>query len=258
MDAASRSVLVTGGAGGLGRVLARTFAEAGYAVAITGRTETRLKSTADEIRRRGGTVRYFVCDVTSQSDVERLERDILRDLGSLQILLNNAGIARAARFLDMSHALWQEILQTNLTGAYNCSRVFLPGMIRDKWGRIINIASTAAKVGYPYVAAYTASKHGILGLTRALALETARSGITVNAICPGYLNNERTRDNARRMAEETGRREEDILGLFAATAPQNRLIEPEEVASLALLLAGDKCAAITGQAINIDGGTVMI
>jgi NAD(P)-dependent dehydrogenase (short-subunit alcohol dehydrogenase family) len=154
--------------------------------------------------------------------------------------------------------LWEEILQTNLTGAYNCCKLFLGGMLQARWGRIINIASTTAKVGYPYVTAYTASKHGVLGLTRSLALETARRGVTVNAICPGYLNNELTHENARRMAKQTGKKVEDILALFAASAPQKRLIEPEEVASLALLLAGEKSAGITGQAINVDGGAVMV
>jgi NAD(P)-dependent dehydrogenase (short-subunit alcohol dehydrogenase family) len=238
--------------------MARSFAGAGHDVVICGRNEKSLESSAAEIGRHGGAVRYFVCDVTRKTDVEHLAGEIGRQLGALQVLINNAGIARAAGFLEMSDGLWEEILQTNLTGAYNCCKVFLGGMLQAGWGRIINIASTTAKVGYPYVTAYTASKHGVLGLTRSLALETARAGVTVNAICPGYLNNELTHENARRMAERTGKKVEDIIALFAASAPQKRLIEPEEVASLALLLAGEKSAGITGQAINIDGGAVMV
>ena len=257
MDRGRRLVLVTGGGGGLGRALALTFAGAEYGVVICGRNEKALESGAAEISRHGGAVHYFACDVARKTDVERLAGVISRQLGTVHVLINNAGIARAAGFLEMSDGLWEEILQTNLTGAYNCCKVFLAGMLQAGWGRIINIASTTAKVGYPYVTAYTASKHGVLGLTRSLALETARRGVTVNAICPGYLNNELTRENARRMAERTGKRVEDILARFAASAPQNRLIEPEEVASLALLLAGEKSAAITGQAINVDGGAVM-
>jgi len=134
----------------------------------------------------------------------------------------------------------------------------LPGMIQNNWGRIINIASTTAKVGYSHVTAYTASKHGLLGLTRSLALETARQGITVNAICPGYVDDERTHENARVMAEKTGKRVEEILKVFAASAPQNRLIDPDEVASLALLMASEKLRGMTGQAINVDGGAVMV
>src|SRR5207344_1110776 len=132
---------------------------------------------------------------------------------------------------------WDQTLDTNLTGAYNCCKVFLPAMVEAKWGRIINIASTTAKVGYSHVTAYTASKHGLLGLTRSLALETGRFGVTVNAICPGYIDDERTRDNARIMADKTGKSVDDILKAFASSAPQKRLIEAEEVASLACLIA---------------------
>jgi NAD(P)-dependent dehydrogenase (short-subunit alcohol dehydrogenase family) len=258
MNRGKRLVLVTGGGGGLGRALAQTFAAAEYGIVISGRNEKSLESSAKEIRRQGGAVNYFVCDVTRKADVEYLAGEINRQLGAVDVLINNAGIARAAGFLEMSDGLWNEILQTNLTGAYNCCKVFLPSMLQAAWGRIINIASTTAKVGYPYVTAYTASKHGMLGLTRSLALETARRGVTVNAICPGYLNTELTRENARRMAERTGKTAEDVLALFAASAPQNRLIEPDEVAALAVLLAGEKSAAITGQAISVDGGAVMV
>jgi NAD(P)-dependent dehydrogenase (short-subunit alcohol dehydrogenase family) len=254
----NRIVLVTGGSGGLGRVLARAFAQDGNHVIISGRHEQALQNAAAEIGRDGLSVDYFLCDVTRKEHVENLANNIRERLGTVQVLINNAGVARAASFLEMPGSLWEEILTTNLTGTYNCCRVFLATMLQLGWGRIINIASTTAKVGYPFVTAYTASKHGVLGLTRALALETARRGVTVNAICPGYLNNELTHDNARRMAEKTGKTVDDILTLFAASAPQQRLIEPEEVASLALLLTGERSGGITGQAINVDGGAVMV
>jgi NAD(P)-dependent dehydrogenase (short-subunit alcohol dehydrogenase family) len=196
--------------------------------------------------------------VTHRDEVQTLGARV-RDLwGETQILVNCAGIAQAMRFIDMTDKLWDRAVETNLTGAYNCCKVFLPGMARSRWGRIINIASTAAKVGYPHVAAYTSSKHGLLGLTRSLALETARQGITVNAICPGYVDDERTHENARLMAEKTGKTVEEILNLFAASAPQNRLIAPGEVAALAVFLASAKLAGMTGQAINVDGGAVMV
>jgi NAD(P)-dependent dehydrogenase (short-subunit alcohol dehydrogenase family) len=158
----------------------------------------------------------------------------------------------------MEDRLWDEILRVNLTGTYHSCKAFLPGMIDRGWGRIINIASTTAKVAYSHVSAYTASKHGVLGLTRSLALETAKLGVTVNAICPGYVDTESTRENARRMAEKTGKPVEQILKLFADSAPQKRLIAPEEVAGLALMLASEKSGGITGQAINVDGGAVMV
>jgi NAD(P)-dependent dehydrogenase (short-subunit alcohol dehydrogenase family) len=166
-------------------------------------------------------------------------------------------VAKAAGFLEMPDSLWNEILATNLTGTYNCCKVFLPAMIEAGWGRIINIGSTTSKVGYPHVAAYVSSKHGLVGLTRVLALETARKGITVNTICPGYLDDELTHANARRMAEKTGKTVEQILAMFAGTAPQQRLIAPEEVAEFALLLASERMAGMTGQAISIDGGATM-
>ena len=192
-----------------------------------------------------------------REEVQRLRIAIQELWGDVQILVNNAGIASAVGFADMSDETWDRTLDTNLTGAYNCCKMFFPAMIEAKWGRIVNIASTTAKVGYSHVTAYAASKHGLLGLTRSLALETARQGVTVNAICPGYVDDERTRENARIMAEKTGKSVNDILKIFAASAPQNRLIEAGEVASLVSFIATPQMSGMTGQAINVDGGAVM-
>ena len=255
---AGKIVIITGGSGGLGAAFAEAFAAEDCRVVLTARDQDKLDVSAARIARKGGQVLALACDVARRDQVHALAGRIIAAWGAAQILINNAGIARAARFLDMPDELWDETLETNLTGAYNCCKVFLPGMIQSKWGRIINIASTTAKVGYPYVTAYTASKHGLLGLTRSLALETARQGITVNAICPGYVDDERTRENARIMAGKTGKNTAEILNLFAASAPQNRLIAPAEVASLAVLIASEKLSAMTGQAVNVDGGAVMV
>ncbi len=251
-------VAVTGASGGLGAELAMAFAAQGCRVALASRNQERLRTVSDKISRKGGQALALSCDVTRREEVKRLETEIRTNWGSAQILVNNAGIARALRFVDMADAEWDEILDTNLTGAYNCCKAFLPAMIESGWGRIINIASTTAKVGYPYVTAYVASKHGLLGLTRSLALETARLGVTVNAICPGYVDDERTRENAKIMAAKTGKNTDEILQLFAASAPQKRLIAPVEVASLALFVASEHCGGMTGQAINVDGGAVMV
>lgn len=253
----SKVVLVTGGSGGLGRAIARSFAGAGFSVVITARSAERLKGAAHEISSDDAAVVALPCDIAQKEQVEALREKICSEMGIVQILINNAGLAQAVSFLDMDDKLWDETLKINLTGTYYCCKVFLPGMIAAGWGRIINIASTTAKVAYSHVAAYTASKHGVLGLTRALALEAARLGVTVNAICPGYLNTERTRENAQRMAEKTGKNAQDILDVFARSSPQKRFIEPEEVANLALLLASDAMGGMTGQAINVDGGAVM-
>lgn len=250
-------VLVTGGSGGLGKAMAGAFAAKGQRVVITGRDEAKLNAAAAEMSANRVQVMPLPCDVTKREQVKSLAEKIAAQTGTVQILINNAGLARAAKLTDMPDELWDETLATNLTGAYNCCKVFLPAMIKAKWGRIINIASTTAKVGYSHVTAYSASKHGLLGLTRSLALETAALGVTVNAICPGYIDDERTRENARLMAEKTGKSADDILRLFASSAPQNRLISADEVASLALLLASERLAGMTGQAINVDGGAVM-
>jgi NAD(P)-dependent dehydrogenase (short-subunit alcohol dehydrogenase family) len=256
-DLRDKIVLITGGSGGLGSALARAFSAQACRVVITARDPQRLRATAAEMARYGAQVLALPCDISDRDAMLDLQKEIAARWGAVQILINNAGIARAVKFTDMPDDVWDAILETNLTGAYNCCKVFLPRMLQAQWGRIINIASTAAKVGYSHATAYTASKHGLLGLTRSLALETARLGVTVNAICPGYIDDERTRENARIMAQRTGKSVEEILELFADSAPQKRLIAPDEVAALALLIASDKLGAMTGQAINVDGGAVM-
>ena len=251
-------VLVTGGSRGIGRAIALAFAAQGSHVVVTGRTQATLDAVAEEIHRLGGKALPLACDVTSKQDVEALKGKVTNQLGAVQILINNAGVAPAAGFLEMPDSLWEEVLRVNLTGTYNCCKVFLPEMIAAKWGRIINIASIVAKVAYSHTSAYTTSKHAVLGLTRALAIEMARAGVTVNAICPGYVETEMTLNNARLLAEKRGKKLEEALGLFKGSSPQNRLIAPEEVAELAVMLAAKSAAGITGQAINIDGGAVMV
>jgi NAD(P)-dependent dehydrogenase (short-subunit alcohol dehydrogenase family) len=258
MTLQGKVVLITGGSGGLGRALAQAFAQHGGRVVISARNAEKLQAAAQQLSRSGGEILALPCDITDKTAVEGLAEAIRARWGSVQILINNAGVAKAAAFLEMPDSLWDEILTTNLTGTYTCCKIFLPAMTQARWGRIINIGSTTSKVGYPHVSAYVSSKHGLLGLARVLALETARLGITVNTICPGYLDDELTHANARRMAEKTGKSVEQILAMFAGTAPQQRLIAPEEVAQLALLLASEKMSGMTGQAISIDGGATMI
>ncbi len=257
-DLEGKVVLVTGAGRGIGRAIALAFASRGCRVAIIGRTQTTLDAVATEMRRRGGDALARVCDVTEKPAVETLRREIADRFAPVQILVNNAGIAPAAGFLEMPDRLWDEVLRVNLTGTYNCCKVFLGDMLDVKWGRIVNVASTVAKVAYAQVSAYVTSKHAVLGLTRALAVETARSGITVNAVCPGYVDSELTQRNAALLAEKTGKSAEESLKMFAGTSPQKRLIEPEEVADLTVMLASESAKGITGQAINVDGGAVMI
>ncbi|HEY7321063.1 MAG TPA: SDR family NAD(P)-dependent oxidoreductase [Candidatus Binatia bacterium] len=251
-------VLVAGASGGIGEAIATEFARAGAFVVVSSRNEEKLQTLVKRLRHAGSQALALCCDVADRKQVVALGAMTAQKAGTVQILINSAGIAPAVGFLEMADAVWDDVLRVNLTGTYNCCKTFLPGMIQSGWGRIINVASTTAKVAYSHISAYTTSKHGVLGLTRSLALETAKRGVTVNAICPGYVDTELTRENARRMAEKTGKTTDAILQLFAESSPQKRLIAPEEVAGLALMLASEKAGGITGQAINVDGGAVMV
>ena len=250
-------VLITGAGRGIGKAIALAFAAEKSRVVITGRTAAALEEVAAEIRATGAEVLASPCDVTHKPQVKNLQHTIERHFGPVQILVNNVGIAPAAGFLDMQDNLWDEVMRVNVNAAYNCCKTFLSAMVTARWGRIVNIASTVARVAYPGISAYATSKHAILGLTRSLAMETARSGVTVNAVCPGYVNTELTRENARRLAEKRGQSLDEALAMLAASCPQRRLIEPEEVAYVTLMLASDRARGITGQAIQVDGGAVM-
>lgn len=256
MKLLDRVALVTGGGRGIGRAIALAFAREGAHVAVTARTGTELDAVAAEVRGLGRRALAVTCDVAERAQVDDAVRQVAGALGPVEILVNNAGMALAAKLLDTDDALWERHLRVNLTGAFLMSRAVLPGMLAARWGRIVNIASIAGRQGYPYVAAYTASKHGLLGLTRALAQEVVTAGVTVNAICPGYVATELTWASARNIQERTGRAFDEAVQSLAAFSPQKRLIEPEEVAALALLLASDEARGVTGQAWNVDGGAV--
>ena len=248
--------LVTGAGGGIGRAVALALAREGCRVVLAGRTRDAIQRVAEEVRGNGGEAFPVVCDVGSRAAVDALGESAGR-VGVVQVLVNGAGIAPAASFLEMEDALLEEVLRVNFLGTYYCCKRFLEPMIGAGWGRIINIASTTARTAYPHTAAYTASKHAVLGLTRVMALETARHGVTVNAVCPGYVDTALTRENARRMAARVGGTTDAVLERFARTSPQGRLVAPREVADVAVLLAGPAGDSVTGQGINVDGGAVM-
>jgi 3-hydroxybutyrate dehydrogenase len=251
-----RIALVTGGGRGIGRAIALALAREGAHVAVTARTSSEIEAVAAEIRTLGRKALPLLCDVRDRVQVDASVRAAGEALGAVQVLVNNAGIALSAKVVETDDDLWEDHLRVNLTAAFYASRAVLPGMLQAGWGRIVNIASTAARQGYPYVAAYVASKHGLLGLTRALALEVAQAGITVNAICPGYVATDLTWESARRIQAKTGRSYEEAVRSLAASSPQRRLIEPEEVAAIAVHLASNEARGVTGQAWNIDGGAV--
>jgi len=242
-----RTAVITGGGSGIGAAAARRFASQGAKVVLVGRRKDRLDAVAKEI---GTTARAIACDVASSSAVEAMAREV----GPCDVLVNNAGIAKSAPIAKTDDALWNEILAINLTGTFLCTRAFLPGMAERGWGRVINVASIAGKAGMQYTSAYCASKHGVVGLTRAVALECARKGVTVNAVCPGWVDSEMTDTSVANISGKTKMSEAEARAFLAGQSPQNRLMTPEEIAGLILWLCSDDAAGITAQAINVDGG----
>jgi 3-hydroxybutyrate dehydrogenase len=251
-----RVALVTGGGRGIGRAIALAFAREGAHVAVTARTAAEIDAVAAEVRALGRKALAVPCDVGERAQVDDAVRRVAQGLGPVEILVNNAGVAVSAKLLDTDDALWERHLRVNLTGAFLMTRAVLPGMLAARWGRVVNVASIAARQGYPYIAAYAASKHGLLGLTRALAQEVATTGVTVNAICPGYVATDLTWAAARNIQERTRRTYDEAVRTLADHSPQKRLIEPEEVAALAVLLASDDARGVTAQAWSVDGGAV--
>src|ERR1700733_473373 len=255
-----RHAVVTGAARGIGAAIAHTLAGAGARVSLIGRNLEKLQSTAAAIRAehpQSETV-TLAADVTDSAAVTRAIDGARARFGTVQILINNAGQAGSAPFLKTDEALWHRMLAVNLTGTYLCTRAVLLDMLQGSFGRIVNIASTAGLRGYAYVTAYTASKHGVVGLTRALALEVAANGITVNAICPGYTDTDIVRDAVKTIVNQTGRSAEQARVLLARTNPQHRLIQPQEVAQAAVWLCREDSASITGQCLTIAGGEGMV
>ena len=251
-----KRVLVTGASRGLGRAIALAFAEAGATVALSARSAEALAEVSAAVAERGGGGLAVPCDVTDPAQVERLGAALRDALGGLDVLVNNAGAAASHKFVGHPDKLWHEMLAVNLSSVYYVSKAFAPGMAAQGAGRIISVASIAGKIGMRYIAAYTAAKHGVIGLTRALAAELAASSVTVNAICPGYADTPMTDATIATMVARTGMDAAQARATLERTSPQGRLIQPDEVASLALYLASDAARGITGQAINLDGGAV--
>ena len=259
MKLKNKLALITGGGRGIGRAIALAYAAEGADVVVAARTVAQVESVAREIMNQFPVKALALsCDVSDVGSVEEMFKQAEQSFGrSPDILVNNAGIAESAPITKTDDALWQKHLAINLSGSFYCTRAALPAMIDRSWGRIINIASIAGKTGAPYIAAYSASKHGMLGLTRSTALEVAAKGITANAICPGYVDTEMTTRGVENITKKTGRSADEAMAAIRKMSPQNRLVTSEEVAALALLLASEEGFAINGQAINVDGGSVL-
>lgn len=245
---AGKRALITGGGRGIGAAIARALAGAGAHVVVCGRGQAAVEAIAREL---GGAALQL--DLLDRAATDR----VLAELAPIDVLVNNAGAAESASLDRTTDAIWDRIMELDATAPFRVIRALVPGMIARGWGRVINIASNAGVSGYGYTAAYCAAKHAMVGMTRALAIDLARTGVTINALCPGWVETQMVDEAAARIAAKTGRSADDARAALAAMSPQRRMIEPAEVAHAALMLCAHAARGIHGQAIVIDGGAVL-
>ena len=245
-----RHALVTGAGRGIGAAIASRLAADGAQVTLVGRTRAPLDALALQL---GVGARIATCDVTDTAAVNSM----IAALPRVDILVNNAGQAGSAPVTRTSDELWARMLAVNLTAPFVCARAVLPAMLEAGWGRIVTVASTAALRGYPYVSAYSAAKHGVVGFTRSLALEVATKGITVNAVCPGFTDTDMLHESIANIVARTGRTEDEARDTLAAFNPQRRFITPADVANAVAALCAEGAGALTGLAVPVSGGEVV-
>ncbi|MGQ0508567.1 MAG: SDR family NAD(P)-dependent oxidoreductase [Myxococcaceae bacterium] len=254
---APRVALVTGAGRGIGRAIAVRLAREGHALALMGRTASTLEQTAAVVRQLGAKTVIAVADVAVEKSVVEGLRSVEQTLGAVDILVNNAGVIDSSPLVATSSESFQRLLDINLFGPFVLMREALKGMQERRWGRVINIASAGARLGFQFAAAYCASKHGLIGLTRVAALESAASGVTVNAICPGFTETNMLSESAEKIRATTGMTAEAARAMLANASPLGRIITPLEVANAVAMLASDQASAINGQTLGVDGGQVM-
>jgi len=253
---AGQHAVVTGGGRGIGAAVAAALAAEGATISVLGREATRLAARVESL---GGAERAqgVAVDVTDEASVRAAFAAVRARFGRVDVLVNNAGGAGSAPIAKTDVALWRRMLAVNLTGTFLCTREVLPEMTARRAGRIVNVASTAGLVGYAYVSAYCAAKHGVVGFTRAAALECAKAGVTVNAVCPGYTETDMVGAAVANIVAKTGKTESEARAALIAGNPQGRMVQPAEVAGAVLWLCLPASSSVTGQAIAVAGGEVM-
>jgi NAD(P)-dependent dehydrogenase (short-subunit alcohol dehydrogenase family) len=249
-----RGAVVTGGGRGIGATVVRALADEGCSVIVAARSGAEIEAVATALRSAGADAWGIRCDVGDPESIRALAVEATERLGQVDILVNNAGVASAAPVHRQTLEEWNRLLTVNATGTFLCTQAFLSGMVERGWGRVVNVASVAGVMGAAYVSAYTASKHAAVGFTRSAAAEVATYGVTVNAVCPGYVDTPMTEASIGNIVEKTGMSEAEALEAILATSPQKRLITPDEVAYMVVSLCREAAGSINGQAIIIDGG----
>jgi NAD(P)-dependent dehydrogenase (short-subunit alcohol dehydrogenase family) len=252
-----KTALVTGGGRGIGADIARSLAKEGATVAVSARTESEVAKVVEEIVAAGGSGQYFIADLSQADQAPALVSRVEGALGPIDFLINNAGVASSAPVLRVSLEEWNRIFAINVTATFLCTQAALPKMIARGSGRIVNIASVAARFGARYISAYAASKHAVLGFTRCVAAEVAANGITANAVCPGFVDTEMVSQSVARIVEKTGLSTEAALETIKNQSPQKRLLTTPEVSNVVLMLCSEEGRGINGQAIVIDGGGLL-
>jgi len=256
MSLKGKRAVITGGGRGIGLAVARALADAGAAVLVSARSVDEIEAAADEIRGAGHVAHAVPCDVADPESVRRLAEAAEERMGGVDVLVANAGVASSAPVRSITLEEWNRVFAVNVTGTFLVTQAFLPGMLGRGWGRLVMVASTAGKKGTPYLAAYTASKHAVIGFMRSVAAEIAESGVTANAVCPGYVETDIVTRAVENIVKKTQLSAEEARATLARTSPQKRILEVDEVAFQVLMLCDPRARGMNGQSIVLDGGGI--